>query len=308
MYENDQGTAFPGMGPVPFQDVAEFMTAHPVARELVAVADEVLGYDLVARYRDSSADYSEAGQVAYLVNCLASARWAEHELGVRPRLLAGASFGGRAAAIHSGALDVADGVWLTARLARLETEYFAEHHSDVVTLSFARTPRAKLDRVLAELADWHEISCYIDDDFYMVSVRHDRLDWLRRRLRSAGGLPLYDTSPPMHVSLFGDLRDRAAAEVFGSVTFRDPVLPVVADQDGSLRTTAEGVRDTLLDGLVLPVRWPDVVQSLREQGITRLCVAGPDALFGRVACTRRAFEVLSAAPRLAMHSSRPPAS
>ncbi|MEV5955782.1 ACP S-malonyltransferase [Streptomyces sp. NPDC051987] len=302
MYEKNQATAFPGMGPTPYHQVADFMTDHPYARDLVALADDVLGHDLLAHYRDSPTDYSAAAQVAFLVNCLASARWAEHEQGVRPALLAGASFGAKAAAIRSGALDAADGIWLTAQIARLETEYFADHHGDLVTLSFVRTPRPELDRILDELADWHEISCHIDDDFFMVTVRRDKLEWLRRRLRAAGGLPLYDTDPPMHVSLFGDLRDRVAAELLPRITIRDPELPVVADYDGSHRTTADGIRAMLLDGLVTPVHWPEVVRSLRAAGITRLCVAGPDALFGRVGVTRRAFEVVAASPRSAMHA------
>lgn len=301
MHDSHQATAFPGMGPTPHADVAAFMTEHPDARDLVKTADDVLGHDLLAHCRDSAADYSPAAQVAFLVNSLACARWAERDLGVRPRLLAGASFGAKAAAVHSGALDPDAGIWLTDRIAHLENEYFATHHGDLVTLSFTRTPRPELDRILGELADWHEISCHIDDDFHMVTVRRERLEWLRTALRAAGGLPLYDTDPPMHVSLFGELRDRVAAELLPHVTFRDPRLPVIADQDGSLRTTAEGVRDMLLDGLVTPVRWPEVVRALRTAGVTELCVAGPDALFGRVGVTRRAFRVIPASPKGAMH-------
>ena len=47
------GTAlvFPGMGPSPFAEVGKFMLANPLARELFAEADEVLGYSLVDRFR-----------------------------------------------------------------------------------------------------------------------------------------------------------------------------------------------------------------------------------------------------------------
>ena len=71
-------------------------------------------------------------------------------------------------------MSVSDAVWMTAQLARCMDEYFAEEHTDVVTLSFTRTPEDKLREVLRELdeqEEWYDISCYIDDDFYMVSLR-----------------------------------------------------------------------------------------------------------------------------------------
>ncbi|QFZ21572.1 ACP S-malonyltransferase [Saccharothrix syringae] len=299
--------AFPGMGPTRFADVAKFMLVNPFARELLATADDVLGYDLFAALRGSSSDYAEAAQVAFLVNSLALARWAEHEFDLEPRYCTGASFGGKAAAVHSGALSAEDGIRLTADLVRVETEYFASRHSDVVTLSFARTPAAELSAVLDELADWHEVSCYVDEDFYMVSLKRDRLEWMQKRLKAAGGLPLYEMDPPMHVSAFADLRDRIERELFAGLAFRDPVTPVVADQDGTVRTTAAGVRAILLDGVVRPVRWPEVVRSLRANGVTRLCVAGQDALFGRVPCTTNNFKVVAATPRLAMQPYKRPA-
>ena len=299
--------AFPGMGPVKFADVAKFMLINPFARELLATADDVLGYDLFAALRDSGSDYAEAAQVAFLVNSLALARWAEQRFEFEPDLCTGASFGGKAAAVHSGALSAEEGIRLTADLVRVETEYFAEHHGDVVTLSFARTPREELDRVLTELDDWHEISCYVDEDFYMVSLKRDRLAWFQQRLKSAGGLPLYEMDPPMHVSAFAGLRDRVERELLPGLAFRDPTTPVVADQDGSVRTTAEGVRAILLDGVVRPVRWPEVVRSLRAGGVTTLCVAGQDSLFGRVACTTNNFKVIAATPRLAMQPHKRPA-
>lgn len=299
----DTAMVFPGMGPQEFSSVGKFLLINPVAQELLQEASDTVGYDVFDAYRDSTSDYSEAAQLAFLVTCLALARWAEAELGVEPAYCVGPSFGGKAAAVRSGALSLRDAVWLTSRLAHYETRYFAEEQPGVVTHSFARTPRQTLQEILAELdadGEWHEISCHVDDDFYMVSLRAERLEWLQRRLRAAGGLPLYTMDPPMHASLFAPLRDRVAEELFPELRFADPTVPVVADQDGTVRTTADGVRQILLDGFVRTVRWPEVVAALRRLGVRRISVAGPDALFGRVPVTTRAFEVTAVDPRLAM--------
>ncbi|MEU3601285.1 ACP S-malonyltransferase [Streptomyces sp. NPDC006798] len=295
------------MGPQDFAAVGKFLIVNPIAAALVDEASDVLGYDLFRGYRDGAADYSEAAQVAFLTTCTALARWSDGRGDTPPGHIAGPSFGGKAAAVHSGALSFADAVRLTAALARHEADYFSREQPGIITHSFARTPAGALTEIRAELdamGEWHEISCHIDTDFHMLSLRRERLEWLGKRIRAAGGLPLYTMDPPMHCSVFGPLRDRVEAEVLPGLGFTDPHTPVVADQDGTVRTTADGVRRMLLDGFVQPVRWPDVVAALAARGVTNLRVCGPDSLFGRVPVTTRAFRVTPVDPRTALR--RPP--
>ena len=305
--EGTEAIVFPGMAPSRFADVGKFMLVNPFARKLIAAADERLGYSLVDSFRGADGDYSEYAQVAFMVNCLALAQWAEHELGVRPSVVAGPSFGEKPAVVYAGSLSFADGVWLTARLARCLEEFFATEHTDVVTHSFVRTPEERLREVLAALAargEWYDISCYIDHDFYMISLRERNLDWLQREIRGIGGLSLYSMRPPMHSAAFGALRRKAEDEVLGELSFADPTLPVVADQDGAVIGSAAGVRTMLLDSFVRPLRWPDVVATLKGLGTRKVCVSGPDSLFGRVGCTTSNFEVVAVNPRLAMQPRR----
>lgn len=306
------GTAmvFPGMGPSPFGDVARFMMSNPLVRRRVAEADEVLGYSLLRRYQESEGDYTEYAQVAFLINSLALADWARQEYGAEPQLCAGPSFGGKAAAVFSGALPFAEAVDMTARWARALEDYFAREHTELVTLSFTRTPAPQLAEVQAELTamgEWHDVTCVVDHDFVMVTLRERNIEWLQKKLRSIGGLPLYLMRPPMHSPAFAGLRDEVERSIFADLHFSDPTIPVVADQDGSRADTAEGVRRMLLDGFVRPVRWPVVIDSLIQGGVGTLYVCGADALFGRVGVTTRNFTVVAASPAQAMRSRQRPA-
>lgn len=298
---------FPGMGPTGYSDVARFMLTNPAARELTAVANEVLGYHLVDRFSVSDNDYSVPAQVAFLVNCLALVRHAEDNIGVRPDYCAGPSFGAKPATAYTGALTFADTVRMTAALAQLTEDYFRTEHQDVVTHSFVRTPPERLRELLAEMDgrdEWYEISAHIDDDFYMLTLREGGLDQLQRRVRAMGGLPLYTMRPPAHSAAFGVLRARAEQEVFEELRFGDPSLPVVSDHDGELVKAATGMRNLLLDEFVRPLRWPVVVNSLQRLQVDRVVVCGPDGLFSRVAITRRAFEVIAVNPQFAMLPGR----
>jgi [acyl-carrier-protein] S-malonyltransferase len=298
---------FPGISPSRFAETAKFLLINPVARRMVAEADEALGYSLLDRYREAEGDYAESARVAFLVNCLALAEWAAQTLGIRPRMCAGPSFGGTSAAVYSGALNFADAVVMTARWGRQVEEYFAREHRDVVTVSVARLPEERLARILAELEgrdEWYGIACFVDADFHLVSVHESKLEWLQDRMRAEGGLPLSIMRPPMHSSRFGPLRDTIESEIFGGLTFADPVIPVVSDHDGTVLTTGGQLRELLLDAVVRPVRWPAVVGTLRREGISALYISGSDALWGRVACTTRNFGVVAVNPKIALQPRR----
>lgn len=278
---------FPGMGPS--VQVAKYLLVNRYGRDLLARADDVLGYPLIERYRTEAGAYSEPAQVLFVLACLTFAQSIEDS----PDLVAGPSFGGRATAAYTGVLEVDETIWLTARLARLMSAYFTAHHTGVVTHSFVRVPESELRPILTELT-WHEISGQIDDDFFMVSTRTEQLEWLKRRLAAVGGLSLYTMWPPMHASVFADLRDRVDDEIFAKLTWSKPAVPVVADQDGSIRDTGDGVRTMLLDGFVRAVRWPSVVTTLRQAGVRTVHVAGPDGMFTRVPGITRNFSVVRA--------------
>jgi [acyl-carrier-protein] S-malonyltransferase len=289
------GIVFPGMGPAGYAELGKFMATDPGARRLRRTADEVLGYSLMDRYRDAGADYSEYSQVAFLICCLALSEQADELAGSKPLACAGPSFGAKTAIAYSGALSFAETVLLTARLARCEEEYFLTEYQDVITQSVARTPWPALRDILGAMTDrseWHDISCHIDQDFHMVSMRASSLDRFVREVRAAGGLPLYAMKPPMHSAAFAPLRMKAEEEVLGDFLFRDPSLPIITDHDGSAVRSAASARGMLLDGFVRPVRWPDVVQSMKSAGIVRIYISGPDSLFGRVRCTTATLEVV----------------
>jgi [acyl-carrier-protein] S-malonyltransferase len=108
----------------------------------------------------------------------------------------------------------------------------------------------------------------------------------------------------MHSAAFAGLRDEAEREVLSTLRFADPKLPVIADQDGAIVRSASGIHTMLLDSFVRPLRWPDVVAALERFGVERVCVAGPDTLFGRVGATTRRFAVIPANPRIAMTPQR----
>ena len=282
---------FPALSPVRRTDLGTFLMIHPYARQRLAEAGDALGYHLADALADAPADddYAPPVQVAVLVACLALAEWAERELGADPRFCAGPSFGERAALAHTGALGFADTVRLVDEIARTEQDYFATEHRDVVTHSFVRVPADRLGELLAGL-DWHDVSGRLDADFHMVSLREGSLDRFKEAISAAGGYSLYTMRPPAHASLLTGVRARME-QVYDRYPLAAPRIPIVSYQDGSLLTGPAELRTALLDGFVRPIHWLDTVRGLRDQGVDRIWIAGPDAMFAKLRSTAEAFRV-----------------
>jgi [acyl-carrier-protein] S-malonyltransferase len=295
------------MGPSGYAELAKFMMVSPQARRLREAADSVLEYRLMDEYRKAGEGYSEAAQVAFLISCFALAEWAQEELGCVPDICSGASFGEKVAIAYAGSLTFSDAVRLTALLARAEEAYFRLEYRDVVTQSVARTPEQSLREILADMAgrgEWSDISCFVDDDFFMVSMREQSLERFTDAVRAVGGIPLHVMRPPMHSSAFGALRQRVADDVLPDFRFADPRLPIVAGQGGAVVDKAACVRALVLNSIVQPLNWPDTLRSMRERGVTKIYVAGPDALFGRVRCATENFDIVTVNQRMALQPKR----
>jgi [acyl-carrier-protein] S-malonyltransferase len=298
---------FPGMGPCNFADVGKYMVLDRYARRRLAAADEALGYSVLQRFRATDHEYSEATQIAFLINSVALADRAVDAMGLDPDLCVGPSFGQKAATAFVDSMPFGDVVRMTAELARCEEEFFATEYSDVITQSFVRTPEERTKEILAELearGEWYEISGYLDHDFYFVSVRESSLDFFKQRIRDAGGYSMYSMRPPVHARAFSALRRKVEDEVFSRYDVAAPRIPVIADQNGTTVTDAEAMRTMLLDTFDRPINWPDVVSALRRGGVTDLWFTGADNLFHRLDCTTKNFRVTAVTPKNALRPEK----
>lgn len=299
---------FPGMGPSKFGDVGRFMTVSPFARRRLAEANAALGCSLLDELRSGPDEYSAAQQIGFMVNSVAMADWMEKSLGLRPDLCVGSSFGERAAVAYSGAMPFAEVVKLTAELARCELDYFRKEHRDLVSQLVVRTPRERLEVVLATMLqddEWHEISGYFDHDVHLVTMHEEHLEAFKRKISDCGGYSLTTMRPAAHARVLTPLRTRMQEEVFREFSFTSTAIPIISDQDGSLVSEGSEVGAMLDASTVNPVHWGHIHDRLVDEGVTRVCVAGPDFLIHRLGLLRKNFEVVTASPKDAVKPRRP---
>lgn len=285
---------FPGMGPVERGEYLRFLLLTPAGREVLAEAEDALGYRLDENWLADEQAYSPAAQLGFLAATLALADLIEAELTEPPVAMAGPSFGCRAVAIRSGSVGVGPGFLMAARMAEVMDDYFSTRHPSLVTQSFGRLAPDAAAEIIADLESRErpaDLSCRVDEDFVMITLDEADLDGVVAAARGRGAMPLFTMKPPMHARYFAELRQRLDAEVFAQIDFRDPGVPVVADQDGELLTSGSGIRELLLRGCDEMVDWPRALDGLAERGVTHLLVAGEDGLFTRVPGTTKRFRV-----------------
>ena len=245
-YRTGSALVFPGMGPVPFAEVAKFMLVNPFARKLFAEADEALGYSLFERFKEAEGDYSEYAQVAFLVNCLALAQWVEHEFGEQPAFCAGRASARRPPPCTPGRCRSP-----TASASRHVSPTRSTRTSPRSTRrrsppSPSRGPRApgwtRYGRELDARASGTSISCRVDQDFRDARrCASRRVEWFQARVRAPGGLPLVHEAPALrHSAAFEPGAQGGGGGPRRLLSFRPPPAGRRPTRTGAVLTTGSG--------------------------------------------------------------------
>lgn len=276
---------FPGLVPTPFAALAAFLTGHEHARQLLPVADEVLGYHLLDRGRDADIYDWEVFETAHVLVGLALARGVEADTGSRPIACGGQSFGAITAAVHAGVINVPDAVRLIMASTREEIDYFESLPTPVGTLFFYRLTAHRVAELVAEAAaagHQVEISVQLDNLVNAVCGTLDDLEDFAGRVRAAGGHVFYRMNRSEHCRSLEPLRRRLEHAVYRRFRWRDPQVPLISDVHGGPLATGPAVMADLLAGWVTPVHWSVVADGLTDTGATRIFVVGPPSMFTRL--------------------------
>jgi [acyl-carrier-protein] S-malonyltransferase len=277
---------FPGQGSQT-ADMREAVERH--RPDLLELARSEVSDDLFERTADGTAWAQPA------IFCAALAGYEVLKPRFDADLMAGHSLGEITALVAAEALDAADGLRLVAARGRLMQDA-AEQTGDGGMIAVRVRERAPVDEVAAETG----LSIANDNapDQLVLSGAIAALDraeeLLRERKVRAKRLPVAGAfhSPLMEpaVAPFRELVDE--------VELREPRVPVL-----SCVTAApfDDVRDQLVRALTSPVRWTEVMGSLRELGATRYVETGPGRVLTNL--VRKSLDGVEAEAPLAMEAA-----
>jgi [acyl-carrier-protein] S-malonyltransferase len=269
---------FPGQGS---QSVGmmDAWSAHPAAVQVIAQASEALGEDLGALISEGPAELLSlttntqpamlaAGVAMYAAWCAAG--------GPKASMMAGHSLGEYSALTAAGALDLADAV----RLVRIRADAM---QAAVPVGTGAMAAVLGLDDALvrqacAQAAQGEVVEAVnFNAPAQVVIAGHEAA--VRRAMVTAKALGakramLLPVSAPFHSSL---LKPAAVvlSQALADVTVREPGVPVINNVDVSSEQDPERIRDALVRQAWHAVRWVELIQSMKQQGITHVVECGP---------------------------------
>jgi [acyl-carrier-protein] S-malonyltransferase len=282
----DIAMLFPGQGSQT-ADMRDQVERH--RPDLLEVAQSEVSDDLFERAGDGTRWAQPA------IFCAALAGYEVLKERYEPDLMAGHSLGEISALVAAGALDAEDGLRLVAARGRLMQEA-AEETGDGGMLAVRARDRAPVEQVAART----NLSIANDNapDQLVLSGALAALDEAEALLREqrvrAKRLPVAGAfhSPLMEPAVEPFRRLAEHVEV------RAPRVPVLSCVTAS---PFQDVREQLVQAIVSPVRWTDVMSALQDLGATHYVETGPGRVLTNL--VRKSLEDVDAEAPLAMEAA-----
>lgn len=270
---------FPGQGSQKVGMGAELEAERPgLFEHHLASADAVSGLPIRRYCREGPIEEltrTDVAQPALFAVALAVAD-AAAEVGLAPDFVAGHSLGEYTAAVAAGALSADDGMRVVCERGRLMAGIQSERPGAMAAI--IGLAREQLDELCRRASEAGQVSIANLNSPTQIVVSGEeagvvRLLELAPEAGASRAIRL-QVGAAFHSELMRPVYERLG-ELVNSIEFSDPTVPIVAIYSGAVLESAAEVRTALLEQIISPVRWVDVVQKLVQSGCTSFLEVGP---------------------------------
>ena len=254
---------------------------HPAVRATLQEASEALGEDVAALIHGGPKDRLDLTtntQPVMLTAGIACYRAWLAETGWLPSAVAGHSLGEYTALVAAGSLSLADALPLVRLRAQAMQEAVPVGIGAMAAILGldAAAVRAGCAEAAAVSGEVVEAVNFNDPKQTVIAGTKAGVEKGCELLKAAGAkraLPL-PVSAPFHSSLMKPAAERLKLRL-AEINLAMPSLPVVNNVDVAVAADVDAIRDALYRQAFGPVRWVEVVQSLRSLGLAAVVECGP---------------------------------
>jgi [acyl-carrier-protein] S-malonyltransferase len=261
---------------------------HPAVRGALAEASAALGSDVGALIHagpKEQLDLTVNTQTVMLVAAIACWRAWRAEGGAEPVAMAGHSLGEYSALVAAGAIELADAVTLVRFRAQAMQDAVpvgAGAMVAVLGLDGAVVQRC-CRQAAADSGEVVDAANYNDPKQTVIAGSKAGVEMACHALKAAGAkrlLPLA-VSAPFHSALMRPAAERLK-ERLAATRIVPPRIAVVNNIDVAAETDPDRIRDALYRQAFGPVRWVEVVRSLRARGPHHVFECGPGRVLAKM--------------------------
>ncbi len=254
---------------------------HPAVRQTLEEASQALGFDLGRLIQEGPKDQLDLTtntQPVMLAAGVACHRAWLAETGLEPAVVAGHSLGEYSALVAAGVLSLADALPLVRFRAQAMQEAVpvgAGAMAAILGLE-AQAVREGCAEAAAATGEVVEAANYNDPKQTVIAGTRAGVDRACEILKARGAkraLPLA-VSAPFHSSLMKPAAERLKLRL-AEVPLSVPRIPVIDNIDVRAESDVAAIRDALYRQAFGPVRWVEIVQAMRAQGVTHVFECGP---------------------------------
>ena len=262
---------FPGQGSQVVGMAQDVFDLFPVARDLLAEADDALGYYLsriILEGPEEALRRTANTQPAILLVSIAIQR----VLDLTPALVAGHSLGEYSALVAAGAIRFCDAVTLVHKRGQYMQEAVPNGEGVMIALLGAETQT--ILNAIAQVDGVVDIANYNAPGQIVIAGARDvtRAVADKAGARQVVELPV---SAPFHCRLMQPVEDRLAADL-QKVEFHDLAIPLYTNVDARKVQRAEEARDGLKRQVSRPVRWTELIEhAVADDQIETFVEIGP---------------------------------
>jgi len=271
---------FPGQGSQSQGMLSEFLGAEQTVADTFIEASDVLGYDMRKLVRDNpdeKLNQTEFTQPALLTASTALLRLWEQRNGAQAEHAAGHSLGEYSALVAAGSLSFSDALVLVAFRGHVMTEAVPEGMGRMAVILGLENDQVK--------SLCHEISTDVEKVWpanyncpgqLVVAGHTAAVNRIMERAKDAGArraIPL-QVSAPSHTPLMQPAAD-AMRKRLKDVKIQIPKIPVWSNALASPLEEPAEIEKALVQQLVSPVRWTEIIRRMARMGVCRGVEMGP---------------------------------
>ncbi|XP_053689343.1 probable malonyl-CoA-acyl carrier protein transacylase, mitochondrial [Sabethes cyaneus] len=272
---------FPGQG-TQYVGMATRLLKYPGARDIFALANEVLGYDLLKLCKEgpqSKLDQTVYSQPAILVSSLAALEQLKEE---RPNAIdncfatAGFSLGEITALVFADALPFDRALRLVQ--VRAEAMQLASERNKGFMATVLYSPDAKLGIACKEAINWCiqrgvespecKIANYLYPSCKVIAGSEEALKYLEANMKLYGikRIKRLPVSGAFHTELMASAVE-PFAQALKKIKIQDPIISVHSNVDGKRYRNAGHILNQLPKQIVRPVKWEQTLHCLFERKV-----------------------------------------
>lgn len=271
---------FPGQGSQTVGMGAELIASNDNSKKFYKEADSLLGFDLSKLMLEGPQEeltLTYHAQPALLTTGVMIAEQLVQK-GITPSFTAGHSLGEYSALVASGVMKFEDAVMAVHKRGLFMNDAVPAGQGSMAAILGldAEALKAVTDQVTAELGEVVQLANLNCPGQIVISGTAKAVEVASEKAKEAGArraLPLV-VSGPFHSELMRPAASKLQ-EMLGGIQMSDAQTPVIANVTAQSVTSADEIRNLLVEQLYSPVRWEETVRQLIAEGVDTFIECGP---------------------------------